>query len=154
MPVSLTSLYFRTFDKLADLLSNCPAFRTWTSTATPTLAKARIFQLYDKSTATWPLAVVTCEPGDCDGDGLGCFSLDEGATLVFEKVITSMDSDSVKTFCNEVSAIFAEMLDRQSSYIFIRDFSMQGPLRDDEIVTAAEAKQMIVRIVYKLKWGM
>jgi hypothetical protein len=159
VPTSLTSLYFKTLDKLADLLSNCPAFQTWTSTASAAAAKARIFQIYDKSSATWPLAVITCENDfsgsrDCEGNGLGCFTLTEGCTLIFEKTPSTVDADAVKTFCNEVNAIFAEMLDRQSSYLFIQNFSMQGPLGDDELVTAANARQKILRIVYTLKWGM
>ena len=159
MPVALDSLYFKTLDKLADLLANCPAFQTWTSTATAAAAKARIYQVYDTASAEWPLAVIRSQNDfagtrDCSGDGIACFSLSEGATLIMEKTVSSASSDNVKTFCNEVAAIFAEAIDRQSSYLFLSSFSMDGPYKDDELVSSDDSKQIILRMVFSLKWGM
>ena len=161
MPVSPAGLFSLPLYYLNQMVINSASFRTWTGTATPTLAQAYVHYFSAEASAiVRPMAVIGWEPGfslDSDvGGSRNYFNCSGDLYIIFEATISSSlnEADAAFTFTNNVGAVLKDMttLSGTAGYLDIGNIKLvEGPYRphEDEAQTNAD----YFHIAFSIGWA-
>lgn len=147
MPVTPTGMLSTQVDRLRHTVAGSATFRSWTSTASETLALARVLPAYTDGAATLPIAWVEWQKFRRDLDGFGSqnwWDADDANALMvgFRASISDTDpADALYAFTNKIGAILTEMealFGTSSTYFDGASYEIiEGPERSDEDESAS-----------------
>jgi len=156
MAVTPTGMLSLPVSYLQTTVANSATFRTWTGTANPTAALARIHVGRAAGTATHPLACVGFANGfNRTSDSLDVWEQNNTLQLMFRDDFSSAlnEQDAYYTFSNQVGAIMLEMeaLFNDAGYLDVFEWSIiTGPSRtkDNEAQTLGNFFEVIIECKY------
>ena len=164
MPVTPSGMLSVPDALLRTMLSNCPAFRTWTGTANPTAALARIHLIVKPAAAARPFALIDFG-GEFNaqrnaGGSQHYFQHSGSLLLLFEDDVDSAnaadgkDADAEYEFRNNLGAVLSELEDlagRDDNLTISRMTVLVSPARThvDERATLGDYYQTILEVT----WG-
>ena len=164
MPLTASGGLSLPLENLRTLLSNCTTFQTWTGTATPAAAAARIYLWGYDGTPTYPTAIVFWgDANSYDSEAIASggpnqFGVRADCDLIFLANIdttyttyASSFEQCMMAFCNDVGGIIDSMKDLAGSGAYLNIESIRkiaGPSRSDKSDT-----QNLIEIVFRCTWA-